>query len=255
VPRVTLYHCTLPKRLPLIEEEGLRTRADLSGLYGPPGALDAPRPGPTPTASGCPAGGPRRTPGTRSPELGAGFVSYTVDPAKTLAAPRACATATRTPTGPPRAPARLAGGRGAAGRPRGAPERAGAGQAPAAARATARDEQLGDYAPLVAAVADEDRLSAKAIMHLAIIASDGDFDGRGLRCRLRARLARRARPAVARARADRRGPGQGRERRARRARRRDPELARGCARSSRRPASGRSRTAWSTAGACCRAPR
>ncbi|MEX0835828.1 MAG: hypothetical protein WD010_07035, partial [Nitriliruptor sp.] len=38
------------------------------------------------------------------------------------------------------------------------------------------DRELGDYAPLVAAVADEDRLSAKALMHLAVIASDGDFD-------------------------------------------------------------------------------
>ena len=38
------------------------------------------------------------------------------------------------------------------------------------------DEDLGDYAPLVHAVADEDRLSAKALMHLAVIASDGDFD-------------------------------------------------------------------------------
>ncbi len=39
-----------------------------------------------------------------------------------------------------------------------------------------RDEDLDDYAPLVAAVADEDRLSAKALMHVAIIASEGDFD-------------------------------------------------------------------------------
>jgi hypothetical protein len=38
------------------------------------------------------------------------------------------------------------------------------------------DDHLGPYAPLVAAVADTDRLSAKALMHLAIIASDGDFE-------------------------------------------------------------------------------
>jgi hypothetical protein len=38
------------------------------------------------------------------------------------------------------------------------------------------EEQLGDYAEVVAAIADADRLSAKALMHLAIIASHGDFD-------------------------------------------------------------------------------
>jgi hypothetical protein len=38
------------------------------------------------------------------------------------------------------------------------------------------EDDLGDYAPLVDAVADEDRLSAKALMHLAVIASEGDFE-------------------------------------------------------------------------------
>jgi hypothetical protein len=38
------------------------------------------------------------------------------------------------------------------------------------------DDDLGDYAPIVKAVADEDRLSAKALMHLAVIASAGDFE-------------------------------------------------------------------------------
>ena len=37
-------------------------------------------------------------------------------------------------------------------------------------------ELLGEYAPLVEAVADEDRLSAKALMHLAIVRCGGDFE-------------------------------------------------------------------------------
>src|SRR5690606_14062257 len=44
-----------------------------------------------------------------------------------------------------------------------------------------RDEDLGEFAPLVDAVADEDRLEAKALMHLAIIASEGDFDSDAFR--------------------------------------------------------------------------
>ena len=45
MPRVTVYHLTPPKRLPLIEEEGLKTRAELSGLLGEPGELDQAAPG------------------------------------------------------------------------------------------------------------------------------------------------------------------------------------------------------------------
>jgi hypothetical protein len=177
VARVTVYHLTLPKRLPLIEEDGLQTRATTSGLYGPPGELDV-------AAPGTYAHG-KRVSGWASEEyaraqvdtFGAGFLSYTVDPAKTLAAP----ASTRD----------------------GDPEAYWAGTKPFAewleqgnlpddlevhqnvpVRAKhlrlhaplLTDQQLGEYAPLVAAVADEDRLSAKAIMHLAIIACDTDFD-------------------------------------------------------------------------------
>jgi hypothetical protein len=178
VPRVTVYHCTLPKRLPLIEEEGLRTRADLSGRYGAPGALDLAAPGTYAHGKRVSGWWSEEHADEQVPELGAGFVSYTVDPAKTLAAPASLRD------GDPEA-------YWAASRPlrdwladgdvpvdlevhQNLPVRA------KHLRLHAprfRDEQLGDYAPLVGAIADEDRLSAKAIMHLAIIASEADFDG------------------------------------------------------------------------------
>jgi hypothetical protein len=177
VARITVYHCTLPKRLPLIEEEGLRTRADLSGLYGPPGELDAAAPGTY--AHGKRVSGWLSEEHARAqvPELGGGFVSYTVDPAKTLAAPAS------TRDGDPHAyweGARPLRDWLADGEP---PEDLEVHQnLPVRAKhlrlhaSVLGDAELGEYAPLVAAVADEDRLSAKALMHLAIIASDADFD-------------------------------------------------------------------------------
>lgn len=174
--RVTLHHLTQPARLPLIEEEGLRTRADLSALLGPIEDFDAAAPGTF--AHG------KRVSGwfsfehalTRVPALGAGYVSYSVDPAKTLAAP---------------ASLREAGDHDAyweATRPlkgwladgevpddlevhQNVPVRAKHVQLHAPRFA---DEDLGEWAPVVAAVADTDRLSAKALMHLAVIAGDGD---------------------------------------------------------------------------------
>ena len=38
--RVTVHHLTATRRLPLIEEQGLRTRGELSRHLGEPGALD-----------------------------------------------------------------------------------------------------------------------------------------------------------------------------------------------------------------------
>lgn len=177
--RVTVYHCTPPRRLPLIEEEGLRTRVDLSDRLGPPGELDR-------AASGT-FGHGKRVSGwlgqeeaeRRIDELGAGLVSYSVDPAKAVAAPASLRESED--------PASY----WAATRP--LREWLDEGEPPAdlevhqnlpvrakylrlhAPRVT--EEELGEYAPLVAAVADADRLSAKALMHLAIIDSDGDFDG------------------------------------------------------------------------------
>ena len=175
--RVTVYHLTLPKRLPLIEEDGLRTRTDLSGLYGPPSAFDK-------AAPGVYANG-KRVSGwvsldharTRVPELGGGLVSYSVDPARTLAN---------------RASVREGDPDAYWGSARSLKEWLADGDLPddlevhqnVPVRAKrvqlhapiVTPEQLGPYAEVVAEVADEDRLSAKALMHLAVIASDADFD-------------------------------------------------------------------------------
>ncbi|MCC5948994.1 MAG: hypothetical protein JJT89_11115 [Nitriliruptoraceae bacterium] len=176
--RVTVHHLTLPKHLPMIEEDGLRTRADLSEYLGTPDGIDTAAPGRF-------AHGKRVSfwaSGTFAREqvatFGGGYVTTTVDPAKTLAN---------------RAQAREAGDA----------EAYWAGTKPFAAWLADGDlpddlevhqnlpvrvkhlhlmsplvgaEELGDFAPLVDAVADEDRLSAKALMHLAILACDGDFD-------------------------------------------------------------------------------
>jgi len=176
--RVTVHHLTQPPRLPLIEEDGLRTRADLSGLLGPPEGIDLVAPGTY--AHGKRVSGWYSADHARSQvdELGPGYVSYTVDPAKTLAVP---------------ASLRAAGdleGYWAAAKP--LKDWLADGEVPEdlevhqnvpvrakhvslhAPLVTAED--LGEWAPIVAAVADEDRLSAKALMHLAVIASDADFD-------------------------------------------------------------------------------
>ncbi len=175
--RVTVHHLTRPRRLPLIEEEGLRTRADLSGLYGPPGELDAAAPGTF--AHGKRVSGWLSADHARScvGEYGAGYVSYTVDPNKTLAAPASARD------GDPEAywsDARPLAAWLADGDPpadlevhQNLPVRAKYLHLHAP---LFTDEQLGDFAPLVAAVADDDRLSAKALMHLAVIAADVDFD-------------------------------------------------------------------------------
>ncbi len=178
LPRVTVHHLTAPVHLPMIEEEGLRTRADLSSLLGPIGELDAAAPGTY--AHGKRVSGYLSLDHARThvDEHGAGLVSYSVDPAKTLAVPSSL-----------RADGDVAAYWEAA-RPLAAWQADG--EAPddlevhvnVGVRAKFlqlraplfRDEDLGDYAPLVDAVADEDRLSAKALMHLAIIASEGEFD-------------------------------------------------------------------------------
>ena len=176
--RVTVHHLTLAKRLPLIEEDGLRTRADLSGLYGPPSDLDRAAPGTY--AHGKRVSGWVSLDHARTlvDELGAGYVTYSVDPARVLAN---------------RAAARAAGDPAAywaSARPLSAwltegelPEDLEVHQnVPVRAKRLqlqaplVTEEQLGPYAEVIAAIADQDRLSAKALMHLAVIASDGDFD-------------------------------------------------------------------------------
>jgi len=179
VARVTVHHLTLPRRLPLIEEQGLRTRADLSGVYGPPGGIDAAAPGRFAhgkRVSGWLSADHARG---RAAELGAGLVSYTVAPDKTLAAPEALREEL-TAEGYWQRTRPLSDWL-ADGDP---PDDLEVHQSlPVRAKylrihaPLVSDEELGTFAPVVAAVADEDRLSAKALMHLAVIASGGDFDG------------------------------------------------------------------------------
>lgn len=177
MPRVTVYHLTLPKRLPLIEEHGLRTRADLSGLYGPPGELDAAAPGTY--AHGKRVSGWTSLEHARGQvdDLGGGLVSYTVDPAKTLANRASARDGDPADYWQEARPLRDWQADGEL------PDDLEVHQnLPVRVKyltlhaPIVTDEQLGGYAPLVHAVADSDRLSAKALMHLAILASDADFD-------------------------------------------------------------------------------
>jgi hypothetical protein len=176
VPRVTLYHLTPPHRLPLIEEEGLRTRADLSSVLGDVGAFDRAAPGQF--AHGKRVSGYLSLEHARSQvsEHGVGLVSYTVDPAKTLAAP---ATAADDPEAYWEQARPLAAWLADGDPPADLDVHV---NVPVRAKylhlhaPLVSDDDLGPYAPLVAEVADEDRLSAKALMHLAVIASEADFD-------------------------------------------------------------------------------
>lgn len=177
MPRLTVHHLTPPRRLPLIEEEGLRTRADLSERLGPIDAFDQAAPGTFAHGKRVSAWLSVDHARTRVDELGAGYVSFTVDPAKTLAA----SAATRGDD----VEAYWAGARPlsawlADGDP---PEDLEVHQNLPVRTKHLRihapmigDEALAEFAPLVRAVADRDRLSAKAMMHLAVIASEGDFD-------------------------------------------------------------------------------
>lgn len=174
MPRVTVYHLTRARRIPLIEDEGVRTRADLSDRYGAPGAEDRAAPGTYAHGRRVSAYLHLDHARTQVDELGPGLVSFTVDPAKAIAVPGSARTDDPSDYW-------------AAARPL----RDWLDDPPAdlevhqnvpvrtkhlrihAALVTA--DEVGAYAPLVEAVADEDRLSAKALMHLAIIASDADF--------------------------------------------------------------------------------
>jgi hypothetical protein len=173
--RVTVHHLTRAERLPLIEVEGLRTRADLSRRLGAPGDEDRAAPGTF--AHG------RRVSSYLVEEHalslvdrhGPGRVTFTVDPAKALAVPGSARTgdpedywaASRAlaewlEDGPPddlevhqNVPVRAKHLR--------------------ILSPLVSDEDLDDYAPIVRAVADDDRVMAKALMHLAIIDSEADF--------------------------------------------------------------------------------
>lgn len=177
MPRVTVHHLTAPLRLPLIEEEGLRTRADLSGLLGPIDAFDEAAPGTFAHGKRVSAYLSLEHASAQVDEHGAGLVAYTVDPAKTLAAP------TSARAGDPAAYWEAARPLSAWQSDGDVPDdlevhvNVGVRAKYLELRAPLfRPEDLGDYASLVDAVADTDRLSAKALMHLAVIASEGDFE-------------------------------------------------------------------------------
>lgn len=177
MPRVTVYHLTLPRRLPLIEEEGLRTRADLSDRYGEPGDLDAAAPGTFGHGKRVSGYLSRDHAGDQVDVHGAGLVTYTVDPAKTLAAPASARDGDSAAYWDGARPLAEWLGDGAPPRDLEVHQNVAVRAKHLRLRAPlVRPGRLGDYAPLVAAVADDDRLSAKALMHLAVIASAGDFD-------------------------------------------------------------------------------
>lgn len=174
---MTVHHLTEPIRLPLIEEEGLRTRADVSGLYGPIGPFDEAAPGTF--AHGKRVSGYLSLDHAASQvdEHGAGLVAYTVDPTKTLAAPTSARDA--DPEAYWQAARPLSAWQADGEVPDDLEVHVNVGVRAKYLELRAplfRPEDLGDYAPLVEAVADTDRLSAKALMHLAVIASEGDFD-------------------------------------------------------------------------------
>jgi len=175
--RVTVWHRTAPARLPAIEVEGLRTRADLGATLGPLDAFDA-------AATGRFARG-RRVSGwyersaadARRAELGGGLVSFSVDPRKALAVPASARAA--DPAGAWDAARPLADWPADGAPPadlevhQDVPVRA------KLLRLHAVDVDaaaLGPYAALVAAVADADRLAAKLLAHVLLAAASGAAD-------------------------------------------------------------------------------
>ncbi len=162
----------------MIEEEGLRTRADLSGLLGPIDDFDAAAPGTWAKGKRVSGWVSRDQAVSRAQELGPGLVSWSVDPAKALAN-TASRRAELSPAEYWDEARPLSAWIAEGDLPEDLEVHVNVGvraKFVSLLAPLATDEQLGDYAPLVAAVADEDRLSAKALMHLAVIASDGDFD-------------------------------------------------------------------------------
>jgi hypothetical protein len=177
--RVVLHHLTPVGRLPAIEVEGLRTRADLSGLLGPVDAFDEAAPGTFARGKRVTGWLSREHALTQVGALGRGLVSYSVDPARTLAQP---ASAREADPASAWALARPLSVWLAEGTPPGdlevhlnLPVRAKHVRIHAP---LADDAALGDWAPLVAAIADADRVAAKLVMHMAIAASEADTEGR-----------------------------------------------------------------------------
>jgi hypothetical protein len=178
--RITLHHRTAAVNLPLIEVDGLRTRVDLSDRLGPVGAFDA-------AATGRLARG-RRVSGWVAPEqaagrrgeLGPGRIVFSVDPRRAVANRAADREADPVAVWERVRPlaAWLAEVDGDVAR---LPDDLEVHQeVPVRAkllRIAAPDltpDELGVYAGVVAAVADQDRVAAKLLMHLALAGADGD---------------------------------------------------------------------------------
>lgn len=173
--RFSLHHLTRYANLPLIEADGLKTRAELSERLGPLTAFDTAATGPY--AFGKRVSGFASLAGVdaNTQTLGGGYVVFDVDPARTLAQ-RASITdveqywSTARPL-----TAWLADGELPADLDV---------HTPVAIRAKrleikaprVTDAELDVFAPLVHALADTDRLTAKALMHLAVIASGDNPD-------------------------------------------------------------------------------
>lgn len=175
--RVLVHHLTLPHRLPLIEEDGLRTRGELSSALGGLLELDE-------AARGKFAHGRRVSAWldedhalSTVDEFGAGHVTWEVDPRRALAAPASLrdeldAAAYWEAVRP------LAEWLAEDDVPEDLEVHVDRGVRAKFLRLHApkfADGELGEWQGLVDEVADDDRLSAKALMHLAIIDCDADF--------------------------------------------------------------------------------
>ena len=175
--RVLVHHLTVPRRLPLIEEEGLRTRGELSTALGGLTDLDE-------AARGKFAHGRRVSAWldedhalSTVEELGAGHVTFEVDPRRALAAP-ASAREELAPDAYWEAARPLGDWLAEDDVPQDLEVHVDRGVRAKFLRLRAPkfpDGALGAWQGLVDEVADEDRLSAKALMHLAIIDCDADF--------------------------------------------------------------------------------
>ncbi|MDQ4130980.1 MAG: hypothetical protein M3133_08340, partial [Actinomycetota bacterium] len=176
MPRVNVYHLSAPARLPLIEKEGLRTRADLGDRLGPLGPEDEAAPGRYAHGRRVSAFLSLEHARTQARVLGPGLVSFSVDPDKVIGIPSSARSHNPAAYWRAARPLKTWLLEGST------PEDLEVHQnVPVRAKhvriqpALLEPQDLGGYAPLVEVVADADRLSAKALMHLAIIASEGDF--------------------------------------------------------------------------------
>ena len=178
--RVTLFHRTSAANLPLIEVDGLRTRIDLSDRLGPLEPFDEAATGRFARGRRVSGWVSRQHAASTADRSGPGVVSFTVDPRRAVAC---------------RAADREADPSGVWGRMRPLAEWLSEFDGDVAAlpvdlevhqelpvRAKLvrihapdlRPEALGIHAPLVAGVADDDRIAAKLLMHLELIVADGD---------------------------------------------------------------------------------